>query len=160
MTLTSCSHNLQLITLMVGSLGSKFFIFFELSHKNVSFKLNFFNKQCLDNLHSHVFRQFADFFPPGITTVHFCDHVFRTLDTDGNGFLDFKVWNKYFWGKKNKFSLKPKIDNILIGFQFSFQDKNISFYPHQIGWDDNPLLMIDRPLRKREVFYLIYFYLT
>ena len=29
--------------------------------------------------------QFASFFPPGLTSVHFCDHVFRTLDTDGNG---------------------------------------------------------------------------
>merc|ERR1712183_275442 len=34
--------------------------------------------------------QFAGFFPPGASTVHFCDHVFRTLDTDGNGYLDFK----------------------------------------------------------------------
>ena len=35
-------------------------------------------------------RQFSDFFPPGLATLHFCDHVFRTLDTDGSGFLDFK----------------------------------------------------------------------
>ena len=34
--------------------------------------------------------QFASFFPPGLASVHFCDHVFRTLDTDGNGYLDFK----------------------------------------------------------------------
>ena len=52
--------------------------------------------------------QFSSFFPPGLATVHFCDHVFRefiienqicisileilfrTLDTDGNGYLDFK----------------------------------------------------------------------
>ena len=34
--------------------------------------------------------QFAAFFPPGIASVSFCDHVFRTLDTDGNGYLDFK----------------------------------------------------------------------
>ena len=26
-----------------------------------------------------------------MVTLHFCDHVFRTLDTDGNGYLDFKV---------------------------------------------------------------------
>ena len=26
--------------------------------------------------------------------MSFCDHVFRTLDTDGNGYLDFKVVNK------------------------------------------------------------------
>ena len=52
---------------------------------------------------SHTFRQFAEFFPPGITTVHFCDHVFRTLDTDGNGFLDFKVWNKYLSEKIYEF---------------------------------------------------------
>ena len=41
--------------------------------------------------HENVFRQFAEFFPPGMVTLHFCDHVFRTLDTDGNGYLDFKV---------------------------------------------------------------------
>ena len=34
--------------------------------------------------------QFSAFFPPGLATINFCDHVFRTLDTDGNGFLDFK----------------------------------------------------------------------
>ena len=42
--------------------------------------------------------QFSAFFPPGLATINFCDHVFRTLDTDGNGFLDFKVtsdWLKY-----------------------------------------------------------------
>ena len=27
-----------------------------------------------------------------MATMHFCDHVFRTLDLDGNGYLDFKEY--------------------------------------------------------------------
>ena len=27
-----------------------------------------------------------------MTTQHFCDHVFRTLDLDGNGSLDFREY--------------------------------------------------------------------
>ena len=38
------------------------------------------------------FREFAQLLPPGMATVHFCDHVFRTLDLDGNGNLDFKEY--------------------------------------------------------------------
>lgn len=30
--------------------------------------------------------------PPGMSRQHFCDHVFRTLDLDGNGNLDFKEY--------------------------------------------------------------------
>ena len=37
-------------------------------------------------------RQFTQFFPPGAASVRFCDHVFRTLDLDGNGSLDFKEY--------------------------------------------------------------------
>ena len=36
--------------------------------------------------------QFAKLLPPGMTTQHFCDHVFRTLDLDGNGSLDFREY--------------------------------------------------------------------
>ena len=36
--------------------------------------------------------QFAQLLPPGMTTQHFCDHVFRTLDLDGNGSLDFREY--------------------------------------------------------------------
>ena len=44
-----------------------------------------------DYPHGGMFRsQFSAFFPPGLASVNFCDHVFRTLDTDGNGYLDFK----------------------------------------------------------------------
>jgi len=32
---------------------------------------------------------YTQWFPKGRTS-HFCDHVFRTFDTDGNGFIDFK----------------------------------------------------------------------
>ena len=59
-----------------------------------------FNEKQLDEMYllfkkdyprGGMFRsQFAAFFPPGLATINFCDHVFRTLDTDGNGFLDFK----------------------------------------------------------------------
>ena len=27
-----------------------------------------------------------------MATMHFCDHIFRTLDLDGNGNLDFKEY--------------------------------------------------------------------
>ena len=37
-------------------------------------------------------REFAQLLPPGITSQHFCDHVFRTLDLDNNGSLDFKEY--------------------------------------------------------------------
>ena len=39
-----------------------------------------------------MFREFAQLLPPGITSQHFCDHVFRTLDLDNNGSLDFKEY--------------------------------------------------------------------
>merc|ERR1712241_1601403 len=34
--------------------------------------------------------EFAKLLPAGLGTVHFLDHIFRTLDLDGNGYLDFK----------------------------------------------------------------------
>ncbi|XP_023336550.1 neuronal calcium sensor 2 [Eurytemora carolleeae] len=46
----------------------------------------FYKKYPKGGIYRH---QFANLFP-SMMTVHFCDHVFRTLDLDGNGYLDFK----------------------------------------------------------------------
>ena len=43
-------------------------------------------------IQNNNFSQFAQLLPPGMMAQHFCDHVFRTLDIDGNGSLDFREY--------------------------------------------------------------------
>lgn len=45
------------------------------------------------------------FFPSG-NAEEFCDHVFRTFDMDKNGYIDFKVRNRFFYTTTRLFSTR------------------------------------------------------
>ena len=50
-----------------------------------------FRKDCPDGklTPNDFMKIYSQWFPMGRTS-HFCDHVFRTFDTNSNGFIDFK----------------------------------------------------------------------
>ena len=58
-----------------------------------------FKKDCPDGQLTKVkfLQMYKVFFPSG-NAEHFCEHIFRTFDTDGNGYLDFKEFliNLYY----------------------------------------------------------------